>query len=352
MLEHSLARYADLGLGRDLRADPHIAQLLGAKFDAIVARHDANRAPMVKSTKMPLLSDSTFWPEGIDADPRTGKLYVASVRHRVVTEVSPDGTSRDLWQRDRDDLAPVLGVRVDTARNAVWATTSGLRNVPGFRAADTAKASLLRVDLSTGRLTQRMDVAPVAGGHVLGDLAVGPDGSVWLTDSQQPVMYRLRPNASTLEELRSPLFHSLQGVAPTPDGKTLYIADYSLGILRMNVSSGAVSVLVNPAGATSIGCDGIIWHRGALIAVQNGVAPARVIRIIPDETRDRLLRIDVLDRNAAVADEPTIGTLLGDDFIYVANSQWEKFSDAALRDPARPLTPPTALRLRLPSPPR
>jgi len=118
------------------------------------------------------------------------------------------------------------------------------------------------------------------------------------------------------------------------------------------VSSGALSVLVNPDRATSIGCDGIIWHRGALIAVQNGVAPARVIRIVPDETHDRLLRIDVLDRNAGVADEPTIGTLLGDDYIYVANSQWEKFSDAGLRDPAKPLTPPLALRLHLPSPPR
>jgi sugar lactone lactonase YvrE len=347
-LERSLTQYAELGLGRDLHADPRIARVLGARFDAIAARHDENRAPMIRSRVIPLLADSTFWPEGIDGDPRNGRLYVASVRHRIVAEVSPDGSSRALWSSDRDDLAPALGVRVDTLRNSLWVTTSGLRNVPGFRDADTAKASLLRFDLGSGSIVQRIDLAPVSGGHVLGDLAIGPDGSVWVTDSQQPVMYRLRPNAAALEEIHSPLFHSLQGVAPAPDGKVLYIADYSLGILRMDLKTGVVTALRNPPGMTTIGCDGILWHRGALVAVQNGVVPARVIRIVPDVKRDRVLRIDVLDRNVAVADEPTIGTMLGDDYIYVANSQWGKFSDAGARDPARPLTPPKALLVRLP----
>jgi len=342
----ALTRYADLGLGRDLH-DSTLFQLLGDAFASLAARHDANRAALTNSTSRPLLADSTFWPEGIDADPRTQRLYIASVRHRVVAEVLSDGSSHELWARDRDDLAPVLGVRVDTARNSVWATTSGLRNVPGFDSADTAKASLLRFDLASHTIVQRVDFPVVRGGHVLGDLAVGPDGSVWIPDSQQPILYRLRPNATTLDEIRSPLFYSLQGAAPTPDGKWLYVADYSLGLLRMNIASGAIALLSSPDNATVVGCDGIIWHEGSIIAVQNGVSPARIIRIVPDALSDRLLRIDVLDRNVAVADEPTIGTVLDGEFVYVANSQWTKFSDAGARNPARPLTPPIALRLPL-----
>ncbi|HEY4304884.1 MAG TPA: SMP-30/gluconolactonase/LRE family protein [Gemmatimonadaceae bacterium] len=344
----ALTRYADLGLGRDLRTDDKFSDVLGDRFEAIAVRHDANRSVIVKSTSRPLLADSTFWPEGIDVDPRTRRLYVASVRHRVVAEVSPSGAVRELWQRDRDDLAPVMGVRVDTARNSIWATTSGLRNVPGFRAADSAKASLLRLDLTSGRIAQRFDLPAIQGGRVLGDLAIGPDGSVWITDSQQPILYRLRPNAKAVEEIRSPLFVSLQGLAPTPDGKSLYLADYSLGMLRMHLNTGAIVALASPDNTTAIGCDGIVWHNGAIIAVQNGVSPARIIRMIPDAEHDRLLRIDVIDRNLTIADEPTIGTILGDEFIYVANSQWEKFSDDGARDPSRPLTPPIALRLPLP----
>ena len=299
--ERALTRYADIGLGRDLHSDPKLAQLLGEAFAPLVARHDANRAEMAKSASRSLLADSTFWPEGIDADPRTRRLYVASVRHRVVAEVSPDGSVRELWPRDREDLTSVLGVRVDTARNSVWATTSALRNVPGFRPADTANASLLRVDLASHAIVQRIDLPIVPGGHVLGDLAIGPDGSVWIPDSQQPVLYRLRPNATTLDEIRSPLFYSLQGAAPTPDGKWLYVADYSLGLLRMNIATGAIALLAAPDDATAIGCDGIVWRNGAIIGVQNGVSPARIIRMTPDERSDRLLRIDVLDRHISVA---------------------------------------------------
>ena len=38
------------------------------------------------------------------------------------------------------------------------------------------------------------------------------------------MLYRLRPWADTLETLRDPLFHSLQGLAPSPDGKLLYLS--------------------------------------------------------------------------------------------------------------------------------
>jgi len=187
-----------------------------------------------------------------------------------------------------------------------------------------------------------------AGGHVLGDLAIGGDGTVYVTDSTQPVLYRLAPEARALEQIRNPLFYSLQGVAPTPDGEWLYIADYALGLLRMNLATGSIVALADPERGTAVGCDGIVWHGGAIIAVQNGVSPARVVRLVPDQISDRLLRVDVLDQNVAIADEPTIGTLLGDDFLYVANSQWEKFSDDGARNPAHPLTSPVVVRVHLP----
>lgn len=347
-LAASLVRYADLGLGRDLHADPKIGQLLAGTFDAIAARHDANRGVIANGVGRSVLADSTFWPEGMDADPRNGRLYLASVRHRTVAEVSPDGSVRELLVRDRADLAPILGVRVDTALNSIWITTSGLRNVPGFRPEDSTKASLLRVDVATGAIAQRFDVPVAAGGHVLGDLAIGADGAVYVTDSTHPVLYRLPRGASALEPIRSPFFYSLQGVAPTPDGKWLYIADYAIGLLRMNLATGSIAALAHPLHGTAVGCDGIVWRDGAVIAVQNGVSPARVVRLVPDATSDRLLRIEVLDQNVAIADEPTIGTLLGDDFLYVANSQWEKFTDDGGRNSARPLTAPLVVRVHLP----
>jgi len=60
--------------------------------------------------------------------------------------------------------------------------------------------------------------------------------------------------------------------------------------------------------------------------------------VLSDDGR-RVTRVEVLDRNIALADEPTIGALVGDDFVYVANSQWSKHDDRGRRVASRVLTP-------------
>ena len=195
-------------------------------------------------------------------------------------------------------------------------------------------------------IERRWDLAPARLGHVLGDLAIGPLGDVFLTDSNDPVLYRLRPGADSLEPITSPFFRSLQGVAPLPNGKTLYVADYSHGLLRVDLATNDVTRLDDAAHTTTIGCDGIAWYTGAIVAVQNGVSPARIMRFVLDSDGRRIIRAELLDRNLPVADEPTIGAVVGREFVYVANSQWEKYTDDGVRKAERPLA--TSVLLAVP----
>ena len=344
----ALAHYAALGLGRDLRADTNVARFIAVRgFEAIVRQHSANRAPMVRSRVRASLADSTFWPEGMDVDARSGALYVASVRHGAVAELAPGKPARELWPRHQKGFGAILGVRVDPARGVVWATLAGVPQMEGYTQADSAVAALVRVRIVDGVIERRWDLPPIPGGHVLGDLAIGPSGDVFMTDSNEPVLYRLRAGADTLERLTSRLFRSLQGIAPAPDGRRVYVADYSHGLLLVDLATGAVIRLPDAPHSTSLGCDGIAWHRGTIVAVQNGVAPARVMRYVLDAAGRRIVRANVLDRNLAIADEPTIGAVLGNTFIYVANSQWEKYGDDGTRRVALPLTAPVLLSVRL-----
>ena len=346
----SLDRYAGYGIGRSVGTDTLFIAYRGLPaFDRIAAALEANLAPTVRSRVVATMPDSTFWPEGVDYDPRTGRYYLASVRHRNVAELRADGTVRELWPRDLPNIGAVLGVRVDAARGVLWATTSGIRQMEGFAPADTSIAALLRIRIADGAIERRWDVAPSALGHVLGDLAVGPRGDVYVTDSSEPFVYRLRPGADTLERITSPLFRSLQGVAPTPDGRTVYLADYSHGLLALELATGVVRRLDDAPGSTAVGCDGIALDaRGAIIAVQNGVSPARVTRFVIDRSRRRVVSATLVDRNLTVADEPTIGTMVRGRFVYVANSQWEKYDDDGTRKRGVPLTAPVLLELRLP----
>jgi sugar lactone lactonase YvrE len=343
----ALTEYAALGLGRDI-AEGAVAPFRDLPvFAAVRARLDKNRAPLVHSAVRAQLPDSTFWPEGMDYDARSKTFYVASVRHRTVAAVSPNGVVRELWPRSQPNMGAMLGIRVDTKRNALWATTSGLKQMNGYAPPDSSIAALLRIDVATGAITRRWDLPPITGGHVLGDLAVGPNGDVYVTDSSDPVLYRLRPGADTLERLTHPLFRSLQGMAPTPDGLTLYVADYSHGLLRVDLASRTVTRVADAPHSSSLGCDGIAWYNGAIIAVQNGVAPARVVRFVLDPSGRRVVRYEVLDQNIPLAGEPTIGTVVGDHFVYVANSQWDEYDDDGRRLPNTTLTAPRLLGVTL-----
>jgi len=347
-VRNALESYAALGLGRDLRTDARFAGYVPLpRFAAIVARHDSNRASLVRSRVIATLSDSTFWPEGMDYDPRTYRYYVASVRHRTIAEVADGRVRRELWPREQPGIGAVLGVRVDARRGVIWATLAGIPQMQGYSPADSTIAALVRVRIGDGAIERRWDLPPAALGHTLGDLAIGPLGDVFVTDSNEPVLYRLRPGAEALERITSPLFHSLQGIAPVPNGNVAYVADYSLGMLRVDLRTNGVTRLEDAPGSTSIGCDGIAWDRDAIIAVQNGVAPARVVRFVVDGSGRRIVRAEVVDRNIAIADEPTIGAVVGRQFVYVANSQWEKYTDAGVRKRERPLAVPVLLAVPL-----
>jgi len=60
-----------------------------------------------------------------------------------------------------------------------------------------------------------------------------------------------------------------------------------------------------------------------------------------------ITRVAVLDRNTAVADEPTIGALVGRTFVYVANSAWDKYKDDGTRAPGSRLALPVLLAVPL-----
>ena len=53
--------------------------------------------------------------------------------------------------------------------------------------------------------------------------------------------------------------------------------------------------------------------------------------------------LELLDQNLPVADEPTIGTMVGDNFVYVANSQWEDYDDKGVKLPNAVLRRPVLL---------
>ena len=342
-----LTRYAALGLGRDLTTDSALRNLIAhPSFRPVAAAHAANIAPLVRGQPWAILPDSTFFPEGIDFDPRSGLTYVTSIRHRTIAELTSRGDYvRELLPRAGVGLGAILAARIDAPRGVMWATTSAIPQSAGYAAADSNVHALLRLNIATGEIEKRWDLPASPNGHTLGDVAIGSLGDVFFSDSRDPVLYRLPADSTGLLPIRHVLFRSLQGIAPVPDGQTVIVADYSHGLLKVDALTGEVTRIADGPGMTSLGCDGLVWHDGAVVAVQNGVFPPRIMRFELDSSRTRITSATVIDRNPAIADEPTVGTLIGDDFVYVANSQWEKYNESGELLPRAVLRRPVLIRV-------
>jgi hypothetical protein len=97
------------------------------------------------------------------------------------------------------------------------------------------------------------------------------------------------------------------------------------------------------------GIDGLVPWRGGLIAVQNGTNPRRILHLILSEDGRRITDMRILESSHPEWGEPTLGFVRGDEFIYVADAQWERYGTggALVGEGA---TRPTAIReLRLPN---
>lgn len=83
--------------------------------------------------------------------------------------------------------------------------------------------------------------------------------------------------------------------------------------------------------------------RGRLIGVQNGSTPQRVLALDLATGGRRVERVQVLDVPPATG-EATIGTVIGDRYIYVSSSQWPFWSEHGARNAARGPSPSVTVR--------
>ena len=235
---------------------------------------------------------------------------------------------------------------VDAARRALWVSSAASVNMLGFRKEDEGRSFLVEYDVDTGRL--RRTVPPPAGARV-SDIAVLAGGDVAASDPFAGGVYVLDAKAGTWRTLVAPgAIRSPQGIAPAADGKSVYVADYARGVARVSLADGAVRWLETPANLATTGVDGLSLADGWLIAIQNGVLPQRVVGWRLDPTGDRVVSWRTLVRGHAAFDEPTLGTVVGPDFLFVANSQYRHFRPRRDRWTPRPSRPRSSSGRALP----
>ncbi len=157
-------------------------------------------------------------------------------------------------------------MRVDAARRVLWVAGAALPQTVGYDSADAGRSGLFRFDLASGALTGRFPLPADGQPHTLGDVTIARNGDVYSTDSRGPAVYRVRAGSDSIEQFAtSPLLLSAQGLALDAEERTLYVADYSRGILRIDLATRAVRLLETADDVLALGIDGLYLVKGSLV---------------------------------------------------------------------------------------
>lgn len=207
--------------------------------------------------------------EGIGADERRGLFYVSETTGGEIHRGSAqDEHAREWLSGDgADGRFTARGITVDDAGRVFVA---GGPNGIGSGRPD------LWVYAPTGELLAALR-APVDGAF-LNDVAIGPDGAAYFTNSNAPQVFRVAADGSgwrvelwsdaSATITRQPGFN-LGGIVVTADRSALVVAQGNVGALwRFDLADGSVSQ-VAIGGADLLNADGLVRQGGVLTVVRN-----------------------------------------------------------------------------------
>jgi hypothetical protein len=343
-----LEKIARMKLVYPAAEDEDFAALRGnGAFHTVLKMFETNAAPVVQSSVAFAVREKGLVPESVAFDRKTGTFYLGSVAQRKILAVDKKGETR-IFAGEAAGLWSVLGMKIDEKRRLLWAATSALKQTPSLKKEETGTAALAAFDLQTGRLVKKYLLSNQSKPHALGDLAINSNGDVYATDSASPGIYVARREKNEIEPfLEGEPFASPQGLDFSADNSFLFVADYAKGIFKINLATKQPILIAPAAGSTQLGIDGLYFYRNSLIGVQNGVNPQRVVRLFLTKDGEKTARFEILESNNPVFDEPTLGVLRGNEFYFVANSQWNLLGDGGQLKTPEKLQNAQVLKIRL-----
>ena len=263
-----------------------------------------------------------FIPEGIAIGP-SDELYLGSIRHGDIVKI---GVEPQLIAAARDGPHwSVFGMRHDGS-HSLWFVSAAIDEFVDLKADDAGKNGLYAIDARTGEFRVRARLPTSGNKQLLGDLILVDEERIFLADQADGIIYGYRIASGDFSTVVARgHFGSPQGLVLDESGDHLYVADYLGGLYRLRLATGEIERVTPLATASDYGIDGLYRYGNRLIAIQNGIRPNRVVEFELSADGSAVIASRILAMNLAEFDEPNLGVIHGDEFLFIANSHWNRF---------------------------
>jgi hypothetical protein len=329
----TLLRMQMQGFGYQIAKDPRFEPIRDTKvWDYIVTNLEANAKPFGEGKLAFTLPAGDHRYDTLAWDDKRGRFLVGSKREGGVYLADESGKLTPFIAADaRNGPWQIDAVAVDGARRRLFVASSSTPLFNGFDADNAGKSALFEYELDSGKLRH---VYPLTDAkQQLSYLVVDPQGTVYAADGAQRTVYKLE-NAALVPILSNPKLTGIRAMALSGDGRTLYLADFALGIFGVDLTKRAAFELARDAQHLVLG--GIVdlhWYQGHLVIVEDGMVPKRVMRLklsADGRAIDNAMPLDVAKPEFVALGR---GTVAGDHLYFVTNRQDELYdSQGVLTD--------------------
>jgi len=327
-----------LGATTDLTADEAYAEVIHQpEFQDLTHRLLANGVPHPPAEIVHRFEDAELWPEGIAFDEATGDIFIGSIHRHAIYRLTHDGVVEELGTSSEDGLMEVLGIWVDSDRRTLWAATGeGAWREP--LDGPPRKNELVRYDLNTAQLDGRW-VVPDDELRMLNDVAVGPDGTAWATESLRGELFRVGPGGELDLFRRYPELVFLNGIAISEDDGAIYLGHFA-GLSVVSPLDGS-KIDIGGKEVTLGMVDGLSHANGRLAFVQNSPrVNFRVVSVDLVSDRSEASNLDVLPCGLPLGLIPYTSAIAGDSVLVVAAAPFDLLDRGEL--------PPAPVVVRMP----
>jgi hypothetical protein len=270
------------------------------------------------------LPEDVLLPTAIAWDASRESFLVTTARDGAVYRVGTDGATERLLAADEENgLWSLFGLAVDGESDRLWLTTAASPNFAGFKQEDSGRSAIVEVKLSSMEILATHPVPAEGYPHRLADVVVAGDGAVYAIDTILPIIYRFdREEGRVRSFVASADSDSFRSLAVSEDGGMLYVADYELGILALDLAGRQARRVTGPETLNFGGIEGLEFWNGHLVLIQNGNRPHRVMRLQLADDRTTVESVAPLAVAQPFFNYPNFGTLVGDKLFFFANSHW------------------------------
>ena len=244
-------------------------------------------------------------PEGVEWNAEAGTFLVGSLSSGTIRTVADDGTVTDLFVDE--NFASTIGLHIADGKLYIANSSEEVFGNP----AATGLASLVVYDLSTGERVSYSDLTEVfegEGSNFANDVTVDDEGNAYVTNTLQPVIYKVTPEGEGSVFATSAFFETkgfgLNGIEYHPDGYLLAAVPGNSTLVKFPLDDPDAADLVSLTEPLSI--DGMALGADGILYAVNVGQQSQGQEIVAIATRDDWMSAEVVARTPTGGDATTL----------------------------------------------